>query len=161
MTNDRGDRRVWDPLSRVKTYPARLVWFLESVADEPCTGGGSRVCRDMPNALFNMEWCCTACRASLLKYGPPPDAPLDRSGDGYVEWESDPALTGHRWRACVPRAGGHDDILVYDDGRWEIRLHTGPSPGQTTAEGEEPHEKAKARALRVYAALTVSLAEDT
>jgi hypothetical protein len=35
MTNDRGDRRVWDPLSRVKTYPARLVWFLEHKTQHP------------------------------------------------------------------------------------------------------------------------------
>lgn len=42
--------------------------FVEWMADQPCIGNGSgQLCR--VNSPHDIEWCCNACRAHLIRYG--------------------------------------------------------------------------------------------
>lgn len=68
--------------------------------------------------------------------------------DEPIEWCRDPAASGWRSRAFLDKG----EVVAYDDGRWFVRLSGHAS---SDAEGVEPDAgKAKARALRVYEALT-------
>ncbi len=65
-----------------------------------------------------------------------------------VDWCRDPAASGWRSRAFLDKG----EVVAYDDGHWWVCL-SGHSI--VDASGDEPDaEKAKARALRVYEALT-------
>lgn len=57
-------------LARLKTSPTEAVAYIEWMADQPCKGNGSsKVCR--VNSPNDPTWCCSACRAALLRYGTP------------------------------------------------------------------------------------------
>jgi hypothetical protein len=64
-----------------------------------------------------------------------------------LKWNVDHAASGCRLRAWFR----HAEVLVYDDGAWEIRPN---GIGHTTCQGDEPTQVlAMRRALHVYAAL--------
>jgi hypothetical protein len=68
---------------------------------------------------------------------------------GEDDWCRDPAASGWRDRGFFE----HGQVLVYDDGGWEVRLWKRIG---TTASGSEGSKAAdRARALAVYTALTV------
>jgi hypothetical protein len=69
---------------------------------------------------------------------------------GEDDWCRDPAASGWRDRGFFD----HGEVLVYDDGGWEVRLYK--NVPHTTAAGREGSKAAdRARALAVYAVLTV------
>jgi hypothetical protein len=73
-----------------------------------------------------------------------------------LTWSRDPAASGWRSRALVGEGtfdgGKRFELIAYDDGRWEVR---GPPIGHTVSYDEEKDgEAARARCLKVWAALT-------
>lgn len=57
-------------ITRFHASEERVAAFVEWLADEPCKGNGSgQLCR--VNSPDDPSWCCVACRAFLLRYGPP------------------------------------------------------------------------------------------
>jgi hypothetical protein len=68
-----------------------------------------------------------------------------------IEWHRDPAASGWRSRAWLDKG----EVVAYDDGRWFVRLSGHASPDAEDVEADA--ESAKARALRVYEALTSSV----
>jgi hypothetical protein len=69
--------------------------------------------------------------------------------DEPIEWHRDPAASGWRSRAFLDKG----EVVAYDDGHWFVCLANGQNVAN--AHGDEPDaERAKARALAVYEALT-------
>lgn len=68
--------------------------------------------------------------------------------DEPIEWCRDPAASGWRSRAFLDKG----EVVAYDSGHWFVCLS---GRGVASAQGDESDaEKAKARALLVYEALT-------
>lgn len=66
-----------------------------------------------------------------------------------IEWSRDPAASGWRSRAWLDGSWGHDELIAYDDGAWEVRRST--SNGHTVAQGKKMNgERAKGAAYRTW-----------
>lgn len=72
-----------------------------------------------------------------------------------VEWVSDPAHAGRRWRAQMD----HGDLKVYETGHWYVAtFEQGKATGSASGEAATVRD-GKMRALAVYEALTCHLKE--